>query len=98
MAFGVLSLSELVHAFNMRSDRSLLRIGPFSNRKMVGAFAVCAALQVVVMMIPPLAAVFGAVTLTAAQWGAVWGFALIPLFVMEIAKWFGRKKEPNEEE
>lgn len=95
MAFGVLSLSELVHAFNMRSPYSLFRIGPFSNRKMVVAFIVCAALQISVMMIPPLAQLFGAATLTAAQWGIVWGFALIPLVVMELAKWFGREKKSD---
>lgn len=93
MAFGVLSLSELIHAFNMRSSQSLLRIGLFSNRKMIAAFFVCAALQISVMMIPPLAAVFGVTILSAAQWGMVWGFALIPLVVMEAAKWFGREKK-----
>ena len=92
MAFGVLSLSELIHAFNMRSSASLFRIGVFSNHKMAAAFLICAALQISVMMIPPLASVFGAAVLTAAQWGMVWGFALIPLVVMETAKWIGREK------
>lgn len=92
MAFGVLSLSELIHAFNMRSSQSLFRIGFFSNRKMVFAFIICAALQISVMMIPPLAGIFGVATLTASQWGIVWGFSSVPLVVMEIAKWFGRDK------
>ena len=92
MAFGVLSLSELIHAFNMRSSQSLFRIGFFSNRKMVFAFIICAALQISVMMIPPLAGIFGVATLTSSQWGIVWGFSLVPLVVMEIAKWFGRDK------
>lgn len=93
MAFGVLSLSELVHAFNMRSSRSLFRIGPFSNRKMVLAFAVCAALQIAVMTVPPLAAIFEVCALSAQQWGIVWGFSLIPLAVLEISKLFGREKQ-----
>lgn len=95
MAFGVLSLSELIHAFNMRSSRSLFKIGLFSNKKMLLAFIVCAALQIAVMMIPPLAAIFEAAPLTAEQWGIVWGFSLIPLAVMEIAKLFDRGKENN---
>ena len=31
MAFMILSLSQIVQAFNMRSEHSLFRIGPFSN-------------------------------------------------------------------
>ncbi|MEG2000695.1 MAG: cation-translocating P-type ATPase C-terminal domain-containing protein, partial [Evtepia sp.] len=34
MAFMVLSLSQVVHAYNMRSHHSLFAIGPFSNHKL----------------------------------------------------------------
>ena len=37
MAFCVLSLSQLVHSFNMRSEHSVLKLGLFSNRKLVAA-------------------------------------------------------------
>ena len=41
MTFAVLSISQLVHAFSMRSEESLFSIGVFSNRKMIGAFLIC---------------------------------------------------------
>lgn len=90
MAFAVLSLSELVHAFNMRSDGSVLRIGLFSNRKMVMAFIVCALLQVLVITIAPLGAIFKTVPLTLAQWGIVGLLSVAPLVVMECAKVLSR--------
>jgi len=86
MAFAVLSLSELVHAFNMRSAGSVLRIGLFSNRKMVMAFVACALLQVLVITIAPLGAIFKTVPLTLLQWGIVALLSLTPLAVMECAK------------
>lgn len=86
MAFAVLSLSELVHAFNMRSEGSVLRIGLLSNRKMVMAFVVCALLQILVITIAPLGAIFKTVPLTLTQWGIVGLLSLAPLVVMECAK------------
>ena len=46
MAFAVLSLSQVAHAFNMRSEHSLFSIGFFSNPKLNLAAAVCILLQV----------------------------------------------------
>ena len=43
MAFAVLSCSQLVHAFNVRSDKSLFEIGVFGNFKMIYSFFVCLA-------------------------------------------------------
>ena len=55
MAFAVLSLSQLFHSFNMRSERSLFSIGIFSNRKLFFSFLFCSALQIVVISVPALA-------------------------------------------
>jgi Ca2+-transporting ATPase len=87
-AFAVLGLSQLVHAFNVRSDASVFKIGFFSNRYMIGAFIVCAALQVSVICIPGLAEIFGTVPLSLTQWRTVALLALTPLAVVEIAKLF----------
>lgn len=38
MAFAVLSFSQLVHAFNTRSEHSLFSVGFLSNPKMVLSF------------------------------------------------------------
>ena len=86
MTFAVLSLSQLVHAFNMRSDRSVFEIGVFKNRKMVGAFLVGVVMQVSVITIPPLAAVFRTVPLTAVQWAIVTLLSFVPLAAVELEK------------
>lgn len=58
MAFAVLSLSQLVHAFNMRGEGSLGKLPFCSNKWLLMAFVVGVALQCVVIMMPPLAGIF----------------------------------------
>lgn len=83
MAFAVLSLSQLVHSFNMRSEHSVLKLGLFSNPKLVMAFGVCAFLMVSVVLFPPLSALFRTTALTAFQWLLVALLSLCPLVVVE---------------
>ena len=83
MAFCVLSLSQLVHSFNMRSRRPVLRLGLFSNRKLTAACAFCAFLMVSVVVFPPLAALFQTAALTGFQWLLVAALSLCPLLVVE---------------
>ncbi len=83
MAFCVLSLSQLVHSFNMRSRRPVLRLGLFSNRKLTAACAFCAFLMVSVVLFPPLAALFQTAALTPFQWLLVAALSLCPLLVVE---------------
>ena len=88
MAFCVLSLSQLVHSFNMRSERSVVGLGLFSNRKLVLACGFCALLMVSVVLCPPLAALFRTVPLTGFQWLLVAALSLCPLAVVEGEKLF----------
>jgi len=90
MAFAVLSLSQLVHAFNMRSEHSLTRVSLGSNPYLVGAFFVGCFLQAGVIMIEPMAAVFQVCPLTWLEWMIVAGLALVPLPVVELEKWKDR--------
>ena len=83
MAFCVLSLSQLVHSFNMRSEHSVLKIGLFSNRKLVSACGLCALLMVSVVLFPPLSALFQTTPLTSFQWLLVVLLSLCPLLVVE---------------
>jgi len=93
-AFAVLSLSQLVHACNVRSAESLFKIGFFSNGKMVLALLFCAAMQVVVIGHPTLAAVFGVAPLTLMQWRTVLLLVPIPLVVVELSKFLRRGEKP----
>ncbi|MBR5773391.1 MAG: HAD-IC family P-type ATPase, partial [Clostridia bacterium] len=91
MAFSVLGISQLVHAFNMRSERSLFRIGIFSNKKMVQSFLICLALQISVVTIPFLTSIFKTSPLSSAQWLTVILLSLVPLIAVEIEKALTKK-------
>lgn len=86
MAFCVLSLSQLVHAFNVRSQRSLFDIGVFSNMSLVASFLICGFLQVIVVSLAPVAAIFKVVPLNFPQWACVSFLSLFPLILVEIGK------------
>ena len=86
MAFAVLSFSQLVHTFNMRSKSSVFSIGLFSNRALVAACAFCALLQIVVIAVPALAGIFHTAVLTLPQWGIVCALSVLPLVVCELEK------------
>ena len=88
LAFLVLSLSQVVQAFNMRSEQSLFRIGPFGNRTLNGA-ALISVLLVLLVLFTPLRTPFGLTVLPA--WLYLLGvlLSLVPLVVMELSKAFG---------
>ena len=93
MAFATLTLSQLFHAFDVRSEsRSLFRIGVFSNKTMNEAFVVGLAMQMSVLCLPPLQKIFSVVFLTPVQWLAVWGLAVVPVILSELEKALRRRK------
>ena len=93
MAFAAQSLCEIAHSFNMRSRRSVFSIGIFSNRKLTVCAALCAALQLPVMPVPPLAALFNVSALTPAEWLTVAALAISPIAFSELGKALGGKRE-----
>ena len=92
MAFCVLSLSQLFHSFNMKSEHSIRHIGLFSNPHLVLSFIICAILQVAVVSIEPLAMIFSVVPLDIAQWSIVLVLSFMPIVVVEIQKSFNESK------
>ena len=85
LAFMVLALSQVVQAYNMRSEHSLFKIGVFTNKKLNGA-ALLSLLLVCLVLFTPVGVAFGLVIL---PWQAYCiGLALIlaPLAVMEVSK------------
>ena len=93
MAFAVLALCQIVQAYNMRSERSLFKIGVFTNRTLNLAALVSVAL-VALVLFTPVGIAFGMVTLPWHMYLIALGLILVPLVVMEIAKLIGaiRKK------
>jgi Ca2+-transporting ATPase len=88
LAFMVLALSQVVQAFNMRSDRSLFAIGPFTNSKL-NAAALASTLLVALVLFTPVKVAFGLVTLPWQLYLLGLGLILVPLAVMELGKLFG---------
>ena len=91
MAFIVLALSQVVQAFNMRSDKSLFSIGPFTNRKLNIA-ALVSVILVVLVLFTPLSRAFGLIALPGKCYLVSLGLILVPLIAMECSKAFGPTK------
>ena len=94
MAFMILALSQLVQAFNMRSEHSLFKIGPFSNRTLNLAVLTSVAL-VAIVLFTPLRIAFGLVLLPIHLYFIALGLIFVPLVVMELSKAFGLIKHKH---
>ncbi|MDM5186927.1 cation-translocating P-type ATPase [Bacillus sp. DX4.1] len=89
MAFVVLSFSQLVHSFNLRSTtKSIFSIGLFTNKYLVFSFLIGVLMQICIISIPALANIFGVHALTGEDWIFVALLSIIPLVVNEIVKVF----------
>ena len=88
MAFMVLSLSQVIQAFNMRSERSLFKIGIFTNKKLNQATLV-SALLVLVVLFTPVSNLFGVVMLSGKLYMIALCLIFTPVVVMELSKAFG---------
>ena len=86
MAFLTLGILELVHSFNIKSEESIFKIGVFENKYLVGALVLGVILQVVVVVVSPLAQVFSLVPLTGMQWLYTILIAVAPIPIVEIQK------------
>jgi Ca2+-transporting ATPase len=92
MAFATLTMCQLFHAFNVRSeDQSLFHQGILSNPAMNQAFVLGMVLQLAVLLIPPLQAVFSVVTMSGAQWLTVVALSILPIPISELDKLLRRK-------
>ncbi len=94
LTFMVLSLSQVVQAFNMRSNRSLFKIGVFTNRKLNGAALVSVAL-VLLVLFTPLSVLFGLIWLPARLYLIGLGLIFVPVLVMELSKACGLIKHQH---
>ena len=88
LAFMVLALSQVVQAYNMRSERSLFKIGVFTNRTLNLA-ALSSVVLVVLVLFTPLSGPFGLIRLPAALYLDGLGLIFTPLVVMELSKALG---------
>ncbi len=85
MAFIVLSISQVIQAFNMRSDHSLFKIGFFTNTKLNSACLI-SILLVFAVLFTPLMIAFGLIILPVKLYLIALGMVFIPLLVVEVLK------------
>lgn len=85
LAFMTLAVSQTLHAYNIRSDKSLFVTGPFSNKQLNWATLFSLGLMALVLFTPVKIA-FGLETLKYSTYLIGLGLAIIPIIVMEISK------------
>ncbi|TKS59487.1 MAG: HAD family hydrolase [Nitrospira sp.] len=92
VAFTVMVVVQLVHAFNCRSERwSLFQLGVGTNHALVWAFLLSLAVQVAVLTVPAVAPVFKVVPLPIEDWALMGALGLLPLFAIEMIKTLRRR-------
>jgi Ca2+-transporting ATPase len=92
MAFLTLGISQLFHAFNVRSEKySIFQLK--ANWYVIGAFIICGILTLGVVLIPAVSQLFSLAALDWSQWLIVLGLSLVPVLVIETVKIFVRQRD-----
>ena len=98
MAFAVLSLSQLVHVFNIRSKtQSIFKTGILSNMYLVYAVLISFVMMIGVLFIPFLQKIFKVVTLSPRDILIVVGLSFMPIIIVELFKLFKINAFKNED-
>ncbi len=88
MAFFVLSMSQVLHSFNMRSNKSLFKTGPFGNKKLNWSVLI-STLIILIVVFTPVSIAFDIIHLSVNLYLIAIALAVVPLVVMEMSKAFG---------
>ncbi|MBE6949541.1 MAG: cation-translocating P-type ATPase [Ruminococcaceae bacterium] len=92
MAFLTMSIAEVFHSFNMRSQRhSIFKLGSV-NKMLLLAGAGTLIATTLVCEVPFLAAAFGFTTVSLAEYAVAIGLGLLVVPIVEIVKYFQRKR------
>ena len=92
MVVTVLSLSQMSHVLAIRSEReSLFRQGLFTNLPLLGAVLLTFVLQLAVIYLPTLNAIFRTSPLSALELATCLAFSALTFFMVEIEKWLARR-------
>jgi Ca2+-transporting ATPase len=91
MAFLTMSMAEIFHSYNMRSQRgSIFTLGTH-NKYLLGAMVISLILTAVVIEIPAVAAMFGFATIDIVEYATALGLAIIMIPAVELVKLIQRK-------
>lgn len=87
MAFYVLSLSELVHIFNIRNNhKSIFKTNPFNNGKLILAEIISATLMFVILFTSHLREIFSITLLPKEHIFEIILLVFSPLLIVELFK------------
>ena len=87
MAFATLAFAELVHVFNVKSNKeSIFKVGILNNTKLLLAIGVSALMMFTILLIPALRDIFNIVALPVENILEVILLVLSPLVIVEIFK------------
>ena len=86
MAFVAIGLLELVHSFNIKSDKSIFEVGITENKYLIGSFILGVFVQTIVVVIPTLSDIFKLETLNTTQWLITLVISIMPIPIMELQK------------
>ena len=95
MAFITLCGCQLVHSFNVKSSTSIINRRLFNNAYLWGALAAGLLLQVILIAIPELSAIFKLQRLNIIQWGICIVLCLSTTVICELVKLYHKIKEKN---
>ena len=95
MAFVAIGLLELVHSFNIKSEKSIFKVGILENKFLIGSFILGFFVQTIVVIVPTFAEVFKLVPLNKIQWFITIIISILPIPIMELQKFFNNR-EKNE--
>jgi len=93
VTFCVAAFAQLLFAIGCRSDRfTAFAIGFWRNPALLVAIVLSGLLQIAVVMLPVTRPVFDVPRGLGSEWLAVLGLALVPVTVIEVAKWIPRPR------
>ena len=92
----VLVIVEMFNSLNALSENnSLLQLPPWSNLWLLAAIAVSVLLHLVILYVPPVAALFTVTVLTRQEWAAVLWLSFPVILVDEVLKLLTRLSHPR---
>jgi P-type Ca2+ transporter type 2C len=92
MTLVAIVAAQVGNVFACRTDReSVFRAGLLGNRLVLAGVAAELAVLLILIMLPPLRAVFGLAPLAPAEWGIVLAFPVVILLLEEGRKWLRRR-------
>jgi Ca2+-transporting ATPase len=94
LLFTTLAFTQMAHVLAIRTEHdSVFRSGFWTNRALIGAVGLTVALQLAVVYLPPLQAVFGARALAPSELALSLGLSAVVFGAVEFEKWLRRRAE-----